>query len=239
MDDRTRIANWLRRRNRIAACFFALGAAGSLLVGLIALVVTWWGIYLALWVGLGWFMELTHFSRSVTATVLVVLLFPANAWTDRRQLESFTFTSGTASRQVVGFVIPMVGYGSTINPLTPDSLGSFAKAIALLLFLAPRFLTAAVQWCLLARRLLSMDVPGVADLLAYLAGNAKRVSFKSIIRAREPGTDLQSILPQLREVDGVLFLLQSDPPGLSLSLELREELHHVLMVGQEDSRAPA
>jgi hypothetical protein len=228
MSDVELIADWLRRRNRTAANYYLLGAAAMLLLGLVALAITWWVVYLVVWVGFGWLVELAHTGRTIVACVVVVLLFPLNAFTDRRELEQFSFTTGTAHGQPVSFYIPTVGMGSTINPLAPDSFLSFTRALATLLLIGPRLVTAAFQMAVLAMRLRVMDWHGVAEVLAFLASRDNRAPFKSIVRTIPPEHDVQTVLNQLREVDGVMYLLHSEPTGVSLSTELRGELRQLL-----------
>ncbi len=215
------IREWLGRKTRAKACVnFALAAVYALL-GLILLFITFWAVYGVMWY-ICFSFELDvpgqHLTRLLVSAGVLVLLFIGNATTSRRYLEDLSFTTGTVDKKV--FVIP--GMGSNINPLAPDSAHSFVKVITSILFSGPRLVTASVRRLKRALRLLRLDLDGCASVLALLLSRPSRVPFGEIV-AGVPGLDAVAVFPQMREIDGVMFLT-SDPPGLSLSPELADDL---------------
>src|ERR1051325_8660282 len=129
------------------------GAVGGALVGLIALVVTFAFTY-----GCVWFISFTLLSVSSIVSLwitlgLMVALFVGNLTTAREYLESYSFTTGTASDQIVTFHVPQVGTVSNINPIAPDSAHSYLKMLVSILYTAPRLLMGAVHNLRRAKRL--------------------------------------------------------------------------------------
>jgi hypothetical protein len=204
------------RRNTLGVVI--AGAFG----GLIALVVTFAFTYGAIW-----FISFSLLSVSsvmcfwITAA-LMVALFIGNITTSREYLESYSFTTGTASDKVVSFDVPQVGMVSNINPIAPDSAHSFLKMFTSILFTAPRLVMGAIHGVARWKRLGSLDLEGCGAILGHLLQNEHRVALTDIGEAFHHRS-LERLLPQLAEVSGVLFL-KSPPPGLSLSTDLRREI---------------
>jgi len=212
------VGEWLRKKARAKACVSACLGFASMLGAFVALFVTYWIVYGVVLFGFNWFLPHSHATRLYVSGGVLVLLFIGNATTRRRYLEDLSFTTGTVDKRVV--VIP--GLGSNINPFAPDSVHSFAKTIASILFSGPRLVSASVQLLQKAVRLLQLDLDGCASVLALLLSRGVRVPFGEIVAA-VPGLDPVAVLPQLREIDGVMFLT-SEPRGLALSPELADEI---------------
>jgi len=204
------------RRNAIGVA--VAGAAGGLFAYLLTFAFTY---------GVIFFISLTllHWSLAVcfwiTAALMVALFF-GNLTTAREYLESYSFTTGTASDKVVTFYVPQVGVVSNINPLAPDSAHSYLKMFVSILYTGPRLLMGAVHNLRRAKRLATLDTEGCGEILSFLLEREKRVPLPEIAAAF-PGRSLEALFPQLAEVSGVLFL-KSEPPGLSLSTDLRREI---------------
>lgn len=154
--------------------------------------------------------------------VLMVALFVGNLTTSREYLESYSFTTGTASDMVVSFDIPKLGHLSTINPIAPDSAHSFLKMLVSILYTGPRMIMGGIHNVRRWKRLRGFDVDGVAELLGLLLERTQKIAMTQVAEAL-PDRPLGRLLPQLAEVRGVLFL-KSGEPGLSLSTDLRREM---------------
>jgi len=204
------------RRNAIGVA--VAGAAGGLFAYALTFAFTYGAIF---------FISLTllHWSFAVCfwiATALMVALFFGNLTTAREYLESYSFTTGTASDKVVTFHVPQVGVVSNINPLAPDSAHSYLKMFVSILYTGPRLLLGTVHNLKRANRLAAIDTESCGAILSFLLEREKRVPLPEIATAF-PAKSLDTLFPQLAEVSGVLFL-KSDPPGLSLSTDLRREI---------------
>lgn len=216
------VRDWLFRwvaRERATA----LGAAAAALAGgALAYLFT-----LALTYGAVWFILSVLFSGSSTLSLglsigLMVVLFFGELTTSREYLESYSFSSGTASDQIVSFHVPQVGMVSNINPLAPDSAHTFVKMITSLLFTAPRLVMAGVRRIRRANRLKGLEIDGCAAVLSLLLERGQRVSLTDIAAAL-PELPMETVFPQLGLVEGVLFL-KAGQPGLSLSSDLRSAI---------------
>jgi len=199
----------------------ALGiAVASGLGGLVVMGLTFGIAYGAVWFFLvSFFTGATGWALWI-AIALMIALFVGNLTTSREYLETFSFTTGTASDVIVSF--PVLDHASTINPLAPDSAHSFLKMIVGLLFTGPRLIMAAVRGLRRRRRLEGLDVDGCAALLSLLLEKGQRVSLTAVASAL-PERAIPRLLPQLALLNGVLFL-KSGEPGLSLSTDLRREI---------------
>ena len=71
------------------------------------------------------------------------------------------------------------------------------------------------------KRLGMFDLESCGAILSHLLEKKHRVALTEIAAAFLD-RDLERLFPQLAEVSGVLFL-KSNPPGLSLSTDLRRE----------------
>jgi len=217
-----RVTRWFSemivRERRTAMGVAAAGAAGGLFAYLLTFVFTY---------GVLFFISLTllHWSLAVCFWItlaLMVALFFGNITTAREYLESYSFTTGSASEQIVSFHVPQVGNVSNINPIAPDSAHSYLKMFVSVLYTGPRLLMGAWHNVRRAKRLATLDVEGCGAILSFLLEREKRVPLTEIAAAF-PDRRLDVLFPQLAEASGVLFL-KSEPPGLSLSTDLRREI---------------
>jgi hypothetical protein len=204
------------RRNAVGV------AVAGVLGGLLAYLLTF-----ALAYGAVFFISLSllHCSAGICLWIslgLMVALFVGNLTTAREYLESYSFTTGTASDKIVSFHVPQVGNVSNINPLAPDSAHSYLKMFVSVLYAGPRLLMGATHNLRRAKRLSTVDAEGCGAVLAFLLEHDKRVPLSEIASSL-PALSLDTLFPQLAELQGVLFL-KSEPAGLSLSTELRREI---------------
>jgi hypothetical protein len=218
------VETWLKQKTRTLAAGNSAAAIGLFLLAILLLFVTFWIIYAVIYLGFNWLIPHSHVTRLWISGLVLVLLFVGNATTDRQYLETYSFTTGTHSDTPVSINIPFVGEGSTINPLAPDSAHSYVKMITSALYCGPRQVTTGLRLLGRARRLSRIDVPGSAAVLAFLATKDARVPFEEIVPVIPAGHNVAAVLEQLHEIDGVLFLLKSEPAGLSLVSDCRDEL---------------
>ena len=211
------LASTLQTARTTALGVAAMGAVG----GAFAMLLTFVLVYVVFF-----FISLTLLHWSLGAIfwlsiAALVVLFIGNLTTSREYLESTSFTTGTASDTIVSF--PLQGTPtSNINPIAPDSAHSYLKMFMGVLYTGPRIVMGCVHNVRRANRLKTLDLEGMAAILTFLLGREKRVSFTELASAL-PGCNLATLLPQLAMIDGVLFL-KSEPPGLSLSTDLRREI---------------
>ena len=210
---------WLVERRKVWLGSTWLQGALLSLAGALTVLATYGVIYAVFWFPLFSFTGgiRAPWIHAVAGTALF-LLFLGNSRKDREYLESWSFSSGTHDGKVQVILVPGLGLASTMNPLAPDSMHSMLKMLVSVLFTGPRLCTAALRAFRKSRRLQSMDVNGCATVLERLHAKGTRVSCTELTR------DLPAVLiPQLRDVDGVIFLT-SEPRGLALTSALREEL---------------
>jgi hypothetical protein len=186
------------------------------------LVATWGLIYLVSLFALGPWLGYRHWAISATGFIVVPLLFWGNARTSQEYLEEYSVTVGTVSQTVVTFDLPGVGLVSNVNPLAPETVNAWAKIITGFLYSGPRVVAYAWRLFQKSRRFRHFDIEGCAAVLTLLSMARSRVSFQEIVDGIE-GLNPVEVFPQMQEIEGVLFL-KSDPPGLSLSQELRQTL---------------
>jgi hypothetical protein len=226
MRQQTRTESWLQKVARKSTYQYLFGGLGLVLLAAVVLLVTYWGIYFVIYFGFGWLFPHSHGTRMWTIALVLGLVFVGNALVDRHYLQSYSFTTGTSHNKPVAIKNPFGGYGSTINPLAPDSAHSFVKIVADTLCFGPRLMTAAIRLLGGAWRFSKLDVEGCAAVLGFLAGKDGRTVLPEVITAVPPGHDPAAVLKQLHQLDGVL-VLKSEPPGLSLTTDLRAELRRV------------
>lgn len=209
------LKNYVRReiRLRIILGFLAF------ISGLVILTITWAisdiisaNIILRFNLGPPWWCHLI-------AALFILLLFWGNAKTSREYLSQYRFVSGTTSDNIVAF-------GANINPLAPETIGTFTKIIATILFIGPSLMVAAYRMYRRVGRLYRLDIQSCAKILALLDTTNKKMSYQSIIDS-VPEIEASKVFTQFHEIDGVLFL-EKEPAGLVLSEDLKADLRKLL-----------
>lgn len=216
------VRDWLSRyfsRERATALGFGIASAlGGAAVTAFTFGITYTAVWFVSW---SFFSASSIVSLAVTVA-LMVALFVGNLTTSRHYLESYSFTTGTASDKVVSFDVPMIGGVSNINPLAPDSAHSLLKMVTSLLYTGPRMITGGIRHARRWKRLSGVDVDGWPVLIELLLQEGRKVPLTEIAAAL-PDRPLDTLLPQLAEIGGVLFL-KSGVPGVSLSTDLRKDI---------------
>ena len=213
--DHTHVIGWLTRKRRIDAAQNSLVGLLLCLAGAAVLVVTWALAYCICLFCLSGYLGFHHWSYTLIPTLLLPLLFWGNSRTDAEYLSEYSVTTGTASDQVVVFYLPRIGVVSNVNPLAPDTFHTMVKIVTDALYFGPRLVMMGCRMIRKAVRLGRLDVSRCATVIKLLNDMGHRLSFQEIVNA-VPGLNPVAVFPQLRDIDGVLFL-ESEPPGLSLS----------------------
>ncbi len=216
---------WLRTSVRKQIPLNAAGGLAMLLGGIAILVATWAFVYMVSLFALGPWLGYHHWAHSVVGLLLIPALFWGNARTSREYLSEYSVTTGTASDAVVSFFLPGAGMVSNVNLLAPDTIHTGAKMITDILYSGPRVVTAAFRTFGKCFRLRRIDLTGCGAVLGALFAARRKMSFQEIVNV-VPGLNPILVFPQMHEIDGVIFLA-ADPPGLTLSQELREEISRV------------
>jgi len=206
------------RQNLLLACVLLVGAA-------VVLAFTFAGFYTMSFFVL-WRVFRFHLAACWWfAFGGLVLLFIANAFTDREQLTEYEVESLDGG-PVRTFYLPHVGLISNLNPFSAANAEAFVKILADLVLTGPRLVTVAWQTFKRSGRLRQMNVPVLAYVFARLLSAGKRVSLAEIL-PQLGHCDPSQVFQQLAEIEGVVFL-NSPPPGISLTAELRQEFFEEL-----------
>lgn len=150
----------------------------------------------------------------------LVLLFIANKVTDREQLTEYEVESMDGG-PVRTFYLPHIGIVSNLNPFSSANAQAFVKILADLVLTGPRLVTVAWQTFKRSGRLRQADVSTLAHVFTLLLSAGKRVSLAEIL-PQLGHCDPSQVFRQLAEIEGVVFL-NSPPPGISLTADLRQE----------------
>lgn len=208
---------WLRqraadeRRGELRWAMFRWGAGGSLLLlssgGLAAVLLAGMvqlaeGVSAVLERSLEFEFQLPLFL--LLAGGVLFLLFAGNARSDH---EAFPTTGELDWRDSL-----------QVLPVLRAVAGVFAEV----LYLGPRLWLAGLDAGCRAREWRRMDFERAARVLLLLHGYPDRVPLAELAGLL-PGVDLAEVLAELRLLPGVL-LLESHPPGVSLSSALRRQL---------------
>jgi len=154
----------------------------------------------------------------------VALLFLCYRRARQPALEEMEFTESEEQG------LAWMGAGAHVSPfagllgmaMAPRAVGSMARLVADVLFTGPRLVAASFAAFRQAGRLKLLDVDGIASVLTVLLAYPGRVAFDDLV-ARIEGLDAERVFPQMKAIPGVVFL-QSPPPGLSLTPDLRAQL---------------
>jgi hypothetical protein len=214
----------LRKRVGKQVGLNVLGGGLSLLGGLAILAATWGLIYLVSLFALGPWLGYRHWIHSAAGLVIIPTLFWGNARTSREYLTEYSVSVGTTSDTVVDFYLPGIGMASNVNPLAPDTIHTGVKMITDCLYCGPRVVMSGVKTLGKANRIRRLDVDACGAVIAALLATNRKLAFQEIVN-KVGGIDPTRVFPQLRDIDGVVFL-HAEPAGLTLSRELRQELLH-------------
>ena len=223
------VESWLRRTQRVEVVLNATLGVCSLAFSVVVLALTAWVTF---------FVVLMLLIRLVAAADLVGLRVTLPRWTASALTLGFLalLFAGNArtSREYLG-QIPRVTWWS--SPLGPEIWRTSAKLATDCLFSGPRLVNTAFGGFAKSVRLARLDVEPCARVLAALCRRDGRVSFLDLA-ALLPASNPVRVFPQLRDIEGVVFLTM-EPVGLSLTAELRQELRRLIPQTEETAGAYA
>jgi hypothetical protein len=221
------IEKWVRSRARLDAAQNVLVSVVSMVAGLVVLTATFFFTYAIIWAGVnmgasalcqlvaGKRLHVTHAQILIACSVFLVLLFIGNARTSREYLSEYGEFPPPGPRYYLA--LPLGAPGSLL--LNPRAS---AKLITNLLYIGPRLIVCSGRALLQFRQCLAVDASGCARALEVLLQRPQRVPCTELAE-QLADHDVAAVLSQLRRIDGVVFLTQ-DPPGFTLSRELRLDL---------------
>jgi hypothetical protein len=224
--DTVTIEAFLRNRIRSAIALDVFGSVAAFVGGLLALVITFWLAYGALYFGFQWLLPHTHQTRLLISGAFLILLFIGNARTSRDYLTAYEIST-VDGREPYTIYLPEVGMTSNLNFLDPKTVNSMTKIIAQLLFIGPRLFVAATRLIRRVGKLREVRVLPCARGIEMLRRHRGRVPFTEILAGLDD--DAAVTLQQLLLLDALQFL-QSAPPGAMLTSKFREELDRVVTV---------
>jgi hypothetical protein len=225
------LVSWLAEKRQTASLSMALGSLGLLAASGVTLLITYWILYVVM--AFFSMTVLTDFAVGQWAPLVgIVVLFVLQVIVRQRDLEDYKFEGG--SRQTMALVAARAtGFGMLALAAGPQTAISFGKLCLSILLIGPALFFGGLRLAARAWRLSKLDVERCAPILATLYSDDRKFPFQELMdrhRAEAP----ERALPQLADLGGVLFRT-SDPPGLSLSAELREEIR----AGRKKSKTPA
>ena len=207
IEDQKALEEWLRRYLEHEYFLGRVLAGGSLLLGLGVLAFNFFVIYAVIYL----FADLSRSALMLLSLLGLAVLFYAHAHLCRSSPEEPPVAAGAQAEEAA-------------HPPQPEWIRLLFKIIPAILFQGPRLIGCTWQTYLRIETYeKSFNVAGCAAALAELLANYRRVDFQTL-QASLPGLDLEALLPQLKQIQGVQFITNLQPPGVTLTDSLREEL---------------
>ena len=216
---------FLRRRVRNAAILNALGSVVALVAGSVAVVLTFWAVYGAIYFGFQWLVPHSHQTRLLVAAAFVVLLFIGNARTSREYLTTYEVDT-IDGREPYTFQVPELGVLSNLNFFSPNTINSLTKVLAQLMFIGPQWITAAFRLASQAAFLRRLPLAACAQLVEKLRQHAGRVPFTTLLPSGHDETSAGT-LRDLLTLDAIQ-LLDGPPAGAMLTSTFRHGLNRAM-----------
>jgi hypothetical protein len=211
---------WLRGTLRKGQFLNTLGALGALLFGLLLVGVFFGLAYAGVWALLREHPPYSHLAGAVAGVLLVSLLFLGNARRRRSQGDLAIISAGRSKDK------PFPNFDMRGRPIHRLKFPADVWIKDIFLFSGPQMVMTGLRCLGRAWRLGGVDVSACAAVLAFLARRDERVAFPDLVPHIPHGHKVPDVLEQMCLIDGVMFL-KSDPPGLSLTSTLREELRRL------------
>jgi hypothetical protein len=228
------LESWLRRRRAITVAWRFLSFIALLVVGVLALVITFFFTYAIVWLGynlgvvsisellFGKSHYLSHRSILIVCWSFLAFLFLTNARVKRDY-----WNSGSVSRSQWSSLWMAGAIGSLAALLVNPSAS--AKAISGILLTGPRLLVAALVALRETWLVFNADIRVCSEALTVLFRRERSLSADDLRRSLG-SIDPAKILTQLFILDTVL-LLRLQPRRFTLDPELRDLLQQLLGEG--------
>ena len=214
-----RVAKWLEGYQRQRVLLLWLGSAGTAVLSIPVLFVTWWVILFVLVFAFSWLIPA---SMMLAATWIVwLLLFVAYATANWQHLENFKFES-EGKLVAARYAAYISGISSLALMAGPDTMHSYVKMLSLILLIGPSLV--GLSWRLAKGAIAAqkMDVPLVAAAMKELLAADRRYAVDELA-AKVGSPDPPRLLRELLLIDGVILLTTGDP-SLTVTDSLRTEV---------------
>lgn len=222
------IEKWVKNRFRLEAAQSVFIALLALAGGLVALAITFFFTYAIVWFCVNFGasavsqlvaskpLRITHGQILIVCSVFLGLLFIGNARTSREYLSNYTLSHASSPA-----LVHAGGIGGALLSLlaNPDASG---KMISDILYTGPRMVVGSLKAFLRFTQRMAIDTSGCARALTLLLQSPGRVPCSDLAE-QLAGHDVVRVFSQLQGIDGVVFL-NTDPPAVTLTDELRENL---------------
>ena len=218
----TRVPKWLKGYRRQRAVLLWLGSFGTLLLSVPVLFLTWWVIWLVLFLPM-MLLGLKLEGLVVASWVGLGLLFVAQVFLNRQRLETLKFDEpgpGVVAAQFAAHIAGMHSLAMFIN--SPEMMRSQFKVIGLVMLSGPALI--GLSWRLACAALAAqrMNIDSVGNALSELLVAERRVLVDDLA-ARVASPNPPQLLRELLLIDGVILLTSGDP-SLTLTDSLRAEV---------------
>lgn len=218
-------AAWLRKSINALKAWKLAAMVGSLLSGLLILFISFWVTFGVLWVISHSFYPLKSYVLLLMAGGFMVLVAIVGAKQNRESLEPLERQVKLAEEMDIT-LSPYNRYGMSYNT-NAISAGAFevrsmASVVNYILCGGVLLVMGSVRNVRQYQQLQQLDLNSCARVIALLFAAGKRQSFAEILE-KLPGLNHLRVFDDLRWIDGVHFLV-SEPPGLILLPELKEEI---------------
>jgi len=216
---------WLRQRVVQEAGFQIVDGMIVGLFGLIVLAVTSFVLLWILFFLCGRHLwDMTHFVHWKTAVVFFLLMWVVLFWGAYKSRADVDYYTG--------------GRVGWTTPVFSENFTSRFSMLLELLFGGPRLLFAAGDSFRKASRLLYLDIPQVTDIILWIWRRDRKTSVQEVM-AHFPRCNIVRILPQMRDIPGIIWLSRFDEIIL-LSETFRRDLGRVIVPNaqfQEEAQA--
>lgn len=231
--------SWLQSKIKTERLWRVAAMVGSVLAGGLILYISFWVSYGVLWFISCSFLPVRGEVILLLASGFMAAVVIVGARQNMADLDPLQRQVRMAKDMDITLT-PYSRYGMSYNTdavkAAAFEVRSVAAVINYILCGGVKLVFGAVAQWRRFRRLGTVDVNAAAQVLGLLYAAGKRQSFAEIIE-KLPDIDAVKVSYDLRFVDGVLFL-SSDPPGLTLHPDLKEEMSKVLPVESEQDPFP-
>ena len=217
MIQQNKIEIWLKNKIKHEVLGKSLIAVGMFVFSMIILFITFWVVYAVIYLGSDWIYPLSHNVLWWSSFIVIGLLFRGNSKTCKEYLSQYSFTTGTATDEIVVFI----GGKSNINPLAPDSMHSCAKLITNILYIGPNIFMFALRNLKQTIHLSKIDISECSEVIKLLFESEEKIPISDI--TSQLSLTSNKVFLDLCCLDGVLFL-SKDQPSIALSGKIKEEL---------------
>ncbi len=215
-----KLGRWFAEYIKRSIRYCRIGSVVLVPVSLIVAWLTYWIIWVTLWVGFRPLFDLSNDAVGYWSCFFLAVIFAWQFLRGSEFEEEYRFAGESEAGTVTLNFSRATGNGWVLL-FDPGVAHGFVKVIALLYLTAPRMLGLALMLHRKADRLKQMDVQACSRVIGLLMRAQGRVPIEKI--ADEfPDAELSKIVQPLADVDGVVFL-EKNGTGLTLAPRFMEE----------------